>query len=238
MKHRWLPLSLGRGQAVGEETQLKVVGQAVAEQVFPVVLGRTDGARPVETDRRVLDIHATLGQRVRTVGEVGGVGVRVANVDLHPVPELVLNGSGGIPFRKQPAVLEDQVHEPGEEEVVVLLVDTEPIVVDFCRVGMDVGIGVLRFLSWRDLAWRRLRAIELRPLSLWAGRIRKGPSGGGAGQCAAWARGRRTCATGSATGSRAKPGGAEARLSAGGAAAAGIRLRKRRRRRHWRNHGC
>ena len=202
-------------------TELEVVGQAVAEQVFPVVLGRRDRARPVEPDGRVLDIHATFGERVRTVREVGGVGVRVADVDLHPAPELVLSGFGGVPFRKQPAVFEDQVHEPGEEEAVVLLVDAEPIVVDFCRVGMDVGISVLRFLSWRDCTLEAVAPIGFRPLSwVLAGFPRGRPAAALASVLPGLAAG--AAPPGSATGSKAKPEGAETRSLAGGAGAGGF----------------
>jgi hypothetical protein len=60
---------------------------------------------------------------MRTVGEVGQVGVRVADIHPHAAPELVLNGHGRVVFTQQPAVLEDQVHEPREEKAIVLFID-------------------------------------------------------------------------------------------------------------------
>jgi hypothetical protein len=66
------------------------------------------------------------------------------------VSKLVPDGLGGVFLSKEPAVFEDQVHEPGEYETVVLLVDSKEVVVPFPRLGMDVGIVECRLLSRRN----------------------------------------------------------------------------------------
>ena len=97
----------------------------------------------------------------------------------------------------------------------MLLVDTEPIVVDFCRVGMDVGIIELRFLSRRDLTLEPVAPIEFRPLSCGAGRIRQGPVRRRRWPVRCLGSQEELATAGLATGSKAKPGGAETRLSDG-----------------------
>ena len=74
----------------------------------------------------------------------------------------------------------------------MLLVDAEPIMVDSRRVGMDVGKVELRFFSRCDLALEAVASDRVQTAQLGVGRIPQGSSGGGAGQCATWVRGRRT----------------------------------------------
>ena len=160
------PLACLCREPVGEDPEFEVVGQPVAEQEFPLVDPRRVLAGAVEPHGGVLDVNPSLGKCVRTVGEVGGIGVRVADVDFQSAFELVLDGLLGIWLGEQPAVFEDQVHERREEERVVLrVVNTEAVVIAFGRVSMDVGVVELRHLARPDrvldpVAETRIQAVQ------------------------------------------------------------------------------
>ncbi len=85
-----------------------------------------------------------------------------------------LSGLFGSLFRQQPAVFKDQVHEPGENETVVLLIDSEAIMVDFRRVGMDVGIVEFRLLSGATEPSIRARSLGFRLPNPWLAGIERG----------------------------------------------------------------
>jgi hypothetical protein len=65
---------------------------------------------------------------------------------------LILKSPGGVVLGQQPAILEDQIHEPGEEERVVFFLQAESIVIDPRRVGMNGRIIELHLLVGPDLS--------------------------------------------------------------------------------------
>ena len=85
--------------------------------------------------------------------------------DLHPAPQLVLQGNGWVFLGQQPPVLEDQIHEPRKCEAVVLFLEPEAIMVDLGRVVMNVGVIQGSFGAPANSRCSRLRAMELRPLN-------------------------------------------------------------------------
>ena len=145
-----------RGQSIGGDTKLKIVRQSISEQVFSLIGSGHISARGVETDGRGLDAQPSFGERVCPVGEVGRVG-QDCGYRLHPAQELVLNGRGGVSFSQQPTVFKDQIHQPGEEKGIAILVDAKAVMIDSRRIRMDVGIVVLLLI----VAPKAIARIEL-----------------------------------------------------------------------------